>query len=606
MSNPKYDLEKLDVLRKLREAVGLTQQQVAEFFGLGERGRDSVRNWEYGESKPKPARRPKFIGYLLDKLLLRRDPAEFERVWKAVMMDEWDWKPLSDDEWQEAFPGQRISPNRGQSVGQHQQDWGDAPDTSALRGRKKALAQLKQWIVNDRCRLVGVLGIGGIGKTLLVAKLSKVIENQFDYVIWRSLLNAPSVEEILGECIQFFSKQQQSNLPQRVDRQIRLVLEHLGKHRCLLILDNVETILQEGDRAGHYRDGYEEYGQLIQRVGETPHKSCLILTSREKPKELALLEGKDAHVRQYQLSGLKLPAVQQMLDDKELSGQDKDWEDLNELYSGNPLALKLVSETIREVFDGEIVRFLNEGKPISGDVWELLNQQFNRLSPLEQTIMFWLAIEREAISLVDLQENIAYLPPTEPKQDALELQDALASSLGRRALIERAAAGFTLQNMVMEYVTNRLIGQICAEIINGTVTIFKSHALIKAQAKENVRQSQERVILKPVAEKLLSTLGHKKKIARLLADILSSLREKPLPESAYAAGNVLNLLVHLEYDLTGFDFSRLAVWQAVLWPFRNGNAVDLTGQCFDPDGAWNLSGATRLGLANARGAYSGR
>jgi len=79
---------------------------------------------------------------------------------------------------------------------------------------------------------------------------------------------------------------------------------HLRKSRCLLILDNLEAILQSGQRAGRYRKGYEHYGRLIQRVGETQHQSCLVLTSREKPKEVAPLEGKSSPVRSLQLAGV--------------------------------------------------------------------------------------------------------------------------------------------------------------------------------------------------------------------------------------------------------------------------------------------------------------
>jgi len=50
------------------------------------------------------------------------------------------------------------------------------------------------------------------------------------------------------------------------------------------VLDNIESVLKEGSRAGQYREGYEEYGKLIQRVGEANHQSCFLLTSREKPK----------------------------------------------------------------------------------------------------------------------------------------------------------------------------------------------------------------------------------------------------------------------------------------------------------------------------------
>ena len=51
--------------------------------------------------------------------------------------------------------------------------------------------------------------------------------------------------------------------------------QHNGKvrreKRCLLILDNVESVLQEGLGAGQYRKGYEAYGKLFQLIGETKH-----------------------------------------------------------------------------------------------------------------------------------------------------------------------------------------------------------------------------------------------------------------------------------------------------------------------------------------------
>ena len=48
-----------------------------------------------------------------------------------------------------------------------QQDWGEAIDVSVFYGRTSELATLEKWIQVDRCRLVGVLGMGGIGKTAL-------------------------------------------------------------------------------------------------------------------------------------------------------------------------------------------------------------------------------------------------------------------------------------------------------------------------------------------------------------------------------------------------------------------------------------------------------
>ncbi len=47
------------------------------------------------------------------------------------------------------------------------QDWGEGLDVSVFYGRNEELTQLEQWIVRDRCRLVALLGMGGIGKSAL-------------------------------------------------------------------------------------------------------------------------------------------------------------------------------------------------------------------------------------------------------------------------------------------------------------------------------------------------------------------------------------------------------------------------------------------------------
>ena len=71
------------------------------------------------------------------------------------------------------------------------------------------------------------------------------------------------------------------------------------------MLDNVESVLQVGYRTGQYREEYEGYGRLLQRIGETEHRSCLMLTSREKPKEIARIEGNTAPVRSLLVSGIQ-------------------------------------------------------------------------------------------------------------------------------------------------------------------------------------------------------------------------------------------------------------------------------------------------------------
>jgi len=106
------------------------------------------------------------------------------------------------------------------------------------------------------------------------------------------------------------------------------------------------------------RAGYEDYARLLRQVAQTEHQSCLLLTSREKPRDLVALEGGRMPVRPLRLDGLDAIASAQLLAEKDVAGTTPERERLIELYVGNPLALKIVAETIVELFGSEIALFL--------------------------------------------------------------------------------------------------------------------------------------------------------------------------------------------------------------------------------------------------------
>ena len=124
------------------------------------------------------------------------------------------------------------------------QDWADAPDVSGIVGRETDVNTLKQWVVGDRCRLITVVGLPGKGKTSLTVKLAQEITGEFQGVIWRSLLNSLSIQDLIKDWILFFSHQEKMDLPDCLDQQINLLISYLKQHRYLLILDNIETILE--------------------------------------------------------------------------------------------------------------------------------------------------------------------------------------------------------------------------------------------------------------------------------------------------------------------------------------------------------------------------
>src|SRR5437588_6197382 len=307
-------------LLSLRKRTALTQEAVALHVGVTEK---AIRNWEGGNNYPSEANLRKLIELYLDQDAFaagqeqdeartlwqqshesaHRRSTSFDELWFATLLKAGRARrltlaPQQEDSWLSSASAPRLL----------QADWGAALDVSVLYGRSQELAQLEQWLLSERCRLVALLGMGGIGKTSLAVKLTQQVTSHFDCVLWRSLYNAPTLDDVLRDWLQVLSPQRLLDPSEELEHLLALLLEQLQARRCLLVLDNLETLLQVGVLQGGYRLGYEGYGTLLARLAQTTHRSCLLLTCRELVSELAIASGREAPVRLLRLAGLELPA----------------------------------------------------------------------------------------------------------------------------------------------------------------------------------------------------------------------------------------------------------------------------------------------------------
>jgi hypothetical protein len=460
---------------------------------------------------------------------------------------------------------QQTEPNQGTYTGAMSvklADWGDGLYASSSQnavaqtfyGRSEELTMLVNWCLQQRCRAISLIGMGGMGKSTLAWEFAHQIADRFELTIWRSLLNAPSATELCTDLLRFLLPQSLEELPDRIEGQIALLIDRLSRQRCLLIFDNVESILAERVRTGQYLPGYEDYDRLFKALSDLPHQSCLLITSREQPQTLARSQIANPQlVRSLDIGGLSSDCGHQLIQSYGCGALPSwMWQEVHQHYGGNPLALKIAAIAAVELTGGgakvlELYPLMRDGKLPFREIDDLLERQFDRLSDVEQQLVYWLAIEREPISLSQLRANLS----PDPQIDG-EIFNALQSLL-RRGIVVRQEQSWTLQPVTIAYVTQRTIAKIVTELSPLAAEAespqqfhyLNAYALLRSTATVPLRQAQYRALVLPICERLLEMWRDRSALTHHLQQISNHWQILAPPPPGYLVENILNLLTEL-------------------------------------------------------------
>ena len=328
-------------------------------------------------------------------------------------------------------------------------DLGNAPDICNFYGRLEELKTLEAWLTENGYRLVTILGLNGVGKTALSVKLVEKTKSHFDYVIWRSLRFGTTLDEILIDLLKIINGQ--TNIPQSIDKKLTVLIELIKTHKCLIILDDLQSLFSPGKLAGNYQLERENYQLLFKLVAEINHQSCLVLLSQEKPVDITFLEKNNKPVRSLILEGLGLSAKEILRDHNLLD--EENWEVLINLYQGNPLWLELTVSLIQDLFSGRVADFLQPENLIFVEALQgILEEQFQRLTEQEKKIIIELANLSDAVCLKEIFHKFSL-----PSSDLLNLIHSLVRRIVIKTKQENKETVLYLNPVLKLYVVDRYL-----------------------------------------------------------------------------------------------------------------------------------------------------
>ena len=445
--------------------------------------------------------------------------------------------------------------------------WNEIPQQHKFYGYQWELRRLTEWWATG-CRLIGIFGLVGQGKSALGSYFCQSLREslrsstpfdlaptevaeppakngeprQVDTIIWRSAHNVVAPVQLVQDWLAQLTGQPPP-ATQEWQQLLALLIAQLAHKRCLLVLDNLDRLMQRDANTGRYHPDWAKYSELLCWIGTSQHQSCLLLLSRESPLEFARWEEQSTTIRSLQLTGLDEADGCQLLTAHGLTAPTGLSAKLTQRYSGNPLALLIAAETIQQLFNGDVERFLAAETLIFDDLRTMFDDQFSQLGAVEREILLHVVIDTEILAPEKLWSTLA-LPAS--RRTYLEAQRALL----RRAWLESQQSGLVIPNLVLEYLAEYIVEEVVRELLIGHQAVADAQAFLNRYALVNTlppiasSKPRHRPVLQGVAEQLTARLGEAKTYTYIQSLVAALQTQVALPPG-HASLNLYQLAQYL-------------------------------------------------------------
>ncbi|MFN7415511.1 MAG: tetratricopeptide repeat protein [Dolichospermum sp.] len=317
------------------------------------------------------------------------------------------------------------------------------------QGRTAEIANLKQWLNNPNIPLIGIEGIGGIGKSMLSAYIyeDETIAG-FTKRFWADVSSGVIFTDVATQVLQEFG----FRVPEQETQLVQALVKCLQSGEYLLIIDNLESLLQTDGIWGS--QFYEEFFTTWVECGG---KSKVIVTTRERPELPKRWEW-------LPLSGLKIEDGIKLLTALGIQGN---LEEFVKLVDGYPLLLRFVADLLKEEYPqhphlkrleslglGNLQQLLTDKKVVGSHRREnvamvlVLDTSFGRLSELQKSLLQNISVYR---GVVNAKAAVAVCLGSSEIEIERELRNLVKRSFLSEKLIDDGR-WFEFQPVVLEYV----------------------------------------------------------------------------------------------------------------------------------------------------------